>query len=252
MKQRRIAWLVPALSGAVLLVGFSPLRALLFGAHLRAVVPGEVYRSAQPSLSTLERWIDDYGLRTVVNLQGTQRRKPWAVAERKAAEARGLDFHFLRLHPKRMPAAQDMRRLLELIETSPRPILLHCRLGVGTTSPQPRAHPAGDVALRTVYVRQRRGDACVQRHLPDVERKPLRMPPYHENPIRRRDQFACLYLAVFKRPQHSHEADLETDSPLAQDTVSDGLFRQMVAMAYGQLSPQPTASCRASRDQHEP
>ncbi len=118
------------LAGAVLVAVFSPLRAVLFGASLAAVIPGEVYRSGQPSVSTLERWIDDYGLRTVVNLQGTQRRKPWAVAERETAEARGLDFHFLRLHPKRLPSARDLRRLLELIETSPRPILFHCRLGV--------------------------------------------------------------------------------------------------------------------------
>ncbi len=127
---RRLALLAPALAVGALWVTFPPLRALIAGPQLLAVVPGEVYRSGQPSASTLERWIDGTGLRTVVNLQGTQRRKPWFIAERRAAETRGVGFHVLRLHPKRMPRAQDLRKLLELIENEPRPILLHCRLGV--------------------------------------------------------------------------------------------------------------------------
>src|ERR671922_1591104 len=43
---------------------------VVFGPNFHAVVPGAVYRCAQPSGPRLERWVRRYGIRTVVNLRG--------------------------------------------------------------------------------------------------------------------------------------------------------------------------------------
>ena len=40
--------------------------------NFREVLPGQVYRSAQPTPEQLRRWTSQYGLKSVLNLRGTQ------------------------------------------------------------------------------------------------------------------------------------------------------------------------------------
>jgi protein tyrosine/serine phosphatase len=50
---------------------------VLFGENFHAVVPGELYRSAQLSGSRLERHIQAEGIRTVINLRGPNPGSAW-------------------------------------------------------------------------------------------------------------------------------------------------------------------------------
>jgi len=93
------------------------------------VVPGEVYRSAQPSPATLKRWVRQYGLKTVVNLRGPSD-LPFHAQEREAARAAGVNMIDIRFTASRQPTAPWLRRFIETLESAPRPILLHCRDGI--------------------------------------------------------------------------------------------------------------------------
>ena len=96
--------------------------------NFHAVVPGQVYRSAQPGPQQLQRWARRYGLKTVINLRGVSRRR-FYEAERQAARAAGLTMIDIRLTSQDPPSALWIRRLIEALRTAERPMLIHCRAG---------------------------------------------------------------------------------------------------------------------------
>ena len=54
---RRWLWLAVALAAAVALAVAGPLRSYVFQSNLHAVIPGEVYRSAQPSEADIDQQV---------------------------------------------------------------------------------------------------------------------------------------------------------------------------------------------------
>ncbi|MFP3936945.1 MAG: fused DSP-PTPase phosphatase/NAD kinase-like protein [Phycisphaerae bacterium] len=105
---------------------------LTLGDNFHAIVPGLAYRCAQPGPSQLRRWTERYGLRTVINLRGKSSRDFYA-AERAAAEELGLRMVDVRLSAMGHPPRPQLMRLIEALENSPRPVLLHCRAGADRT-----------------------------------------------------------------------------------------------------------------------
>jgi protein tyrosine phosphatase (PTP) superfamily phosphohydrolase (DUF442 family) len=108
------------------------LRNKLFGNNLHTVVSQEVYRSAQPSPEALERWIQELGLRTVINLRG-ERDSAWFKAEHAVAEAHAVDLYSLQLASGSMPHRKALQQLVQHLDTAARPILLHCAEGIERT-----------------------------------------------------------------------------------------------------------------------
>ena len=129
----RSVGLVVGLAGglAAVALAIGPLRALLFESNLHPVVAGAIYRSAQPTEVDLDRWARELGLRAVVNLRGAkgQDDRRWLAEERAAAERNGLEHVSLRMSADDMPPAQTLRELVHILDTAPRPLLLHCRAG---------------------------------------------------------------------------------------------------------------------------
>src|SRR5207237_623295 len=82
MPPRRVLWLVAA--AALLAVGFEASRVML-GSNFHTVVPGRIYRCAQPSTAALDQIIAEHGIRTVVNLRGTCDPFDWYLDEARAA-----------------------------------------------------------------------------------------------------------------------------------------------------------------------
>lgn len=109
--------------------GPGPLVRLLFERNFQPVIAGEVYRSAQPARRDLERW-RSYAFGSIVNLRGNTRGRPWYRAETAFARENGIAHHTVRLNADRLPARETLVRLIELIDTAPRPLLLHCQGGV--------------------------------------------------------------------------------------------------------------------------
>jgi hypothetical protein len=117
-----------ALAAALALPG--PLHRFFFDENLLEVVPGEVYRSAQPDGPETEAFIERLGLRSILNLRGERGRSAWLVEERAAAAAHGVEHHTVRLSAKRMPPSPRLREIVEILDTAPRPLLFHCQGGV--------------------------------------------------------------------------------------------------------------------------
>ena len=100
--------------------------------NFHVVVEGQVYRSAQPSPVELKRWTVQHGLKTVINLRGASS-LPFYEAERSAAAAAGLQLVSIRFSAQRLPSALSLRRLIEALERSERPVLVHCQAGADRT-----------------------------------------------------------------------------------------------------------------------
>ena len=129
----RIHWSRPATVGlaASLLAAFAVLyfRALLFDHNLHVVVPGEVYRSAQPD-ADLPHLAERLHLRSIINLRGDDEDWEWFRAERAAAEQCRLELYSMHLRADRLPGAQQLRKLIDLLIDCPKPVLIHCHRGI--------------------------------------------------------------------------------------------------------------------------
>jgi len=101
--------------------------------NFHEVVPGEVYRSAQPSPAQLRTWTREHHLAAVLNLRDDRGFHDEADAAR-AAGLRYVHLPFSDGNPMERPA---VLALLDSLETLPRPLLIHCRSGAdraGTVS----------------------------------------------------------------------------------------------------------------------
>ncbi len=97
--------------------------------NFHTVVPGVVYRAAQPSPEDMRIWTKTYGLKTVINLRGRWEEEPFYIAEiatAKELEIRHIDIKFPGIG---LPSGYSLRRFMAALEDSPKPILLHCRMG---------------------------------------------------------------------------------------------------------------------------
>ncbi len=95
---------------------------------LHTVVPGEIYRSGQPSAAQLENWITQKSIRTILNLRGID--SPDHAMEENLASNHAIQLEDVSLSAYRAIAPQRLIRILDILETAPRPILIHCRDGI--------------------------------------------------------------------------------------------------------------------------
>ena len=147
-QKRLVAIYVSVLAALLAAVGIWSMRTLLFDENFHAVIPNEVYRSAQPSPEALERRISELGIRSVISLRG-ESTEPWFKAERAVTEAHGVDLHAIRLSGDSMPSRATVQQLVHLLDTARRPLLFHCAGGVersGITSAVAVLLAGGDVA----------------------------------------------------------------------------------------------------------
>ncbi len=100
--------------------------------NFHEVVEGKVYRSAQPSPEQLADYVDTYGIRTIINLRGKSSGE-FYQATHATARRLGVPCHDVRLTATSLPSVPELRKLIDLLESAPRPILVHCRDGADRT-----------------------------------------------------------------------------------------------------------------------
>src|SRR5262245_16492403 len=106
---------------------------IAFGNNFHAVQPGHVFRSAQMAPRGLRRAITRHGIRTVVNLRGCCADFPWYCDETRVTHDLNVSQEDVCLSAIRLPTPSEVRRLIEVLDQSEYPILLHCRQGVDRT-----------------------------------------------------------------------------------------------------------------------
>jgi hypothetical protein len=104
-----------------------------FGRNWHVLLPGLAYRSAQLSYPQLLDAARRHGIRTVVNLRGTGPIYDWYLGESRATCDADVGQEDVTLSALRLPAPDEFRRLVDVLDHAEYPILLHCRQGVDRT-----------------------------------------------------------------------------------------------------------------------
>ena len=91
-------------------------RHVFLGRNAHAVLPGHVYRCAQPSAADLKREIVEHGIRTVVNLRGCSFPLSWYLEESRATQALDVAQEDICFSAGRLPSPTELRRFVEVLD----------------------------------------------------------------------------------------------------------------------------------------
>jgi protein tyrosine phosphatase (PTP) superfamily phosphohydrolase (DUF442 family) len=119
--------------GIVLVLGSLLVAGRWWTGNFGTVAPGAVYRSGQLSASGLERVVRKYRIQTVVNLRGCNPEQAWYRAERAATLAAGATQVDIAMASDQWLSRPQLRAIIEVLERSPRPMLIHCEWGAERT-----------------------------------------------------------------------------------------------------------------------
>ena len=97
------------------------------------VIAGQVYRSAQLNPSRMAAYVTGNGIRSVINLRGPNPGMPWYGKELALAQQLGLHHYDIRLSKKTMPTPSQLAYIVQVLESAPKPLLLHCCSGSDRT-----------------------------------------------------------------------------------------------------------------------
>ncbi len=120
----------------ILIVVLSPV--ILLGAYLlgllatdnfHAITPGEAYRSGVIGRHHLEEYINQYGIKSIVNLRGPYKKSEWYKDELSLSGKYGISHYDLKLDDASEPTPEQAAELVQIITTAPRPVLFHCYHG---------------------------------------------------------------------------------------------------------------------------
>lgn len=101
--------------------------------NFHAITEGELYRSAQLSAARLAEVVAEKDIQTVISLRRPQPDKSWWTEEKATALELGIGHHDIGMDLTFSPRIDDLRKLRDLIQTAPRPILMHCEKGADRT-----------------------------------------------------------------------------------------------------------------------
>lgn len=101
--------------------------------NFHEVDPGKFYRSA-----TLPSWgmadvIQEYGIKTVINLRGSNPGESWYDAQMAVIQRQGINQIDIGMSAFSIPGRKNLLKLLDALKNAPRPILVHCQAGVDRT-----------------------------------------------------------------------------------------------------------------------
>lgn len=101
--------------------------------NFHVVVPGAVYRSAQPSGADLIEYHERLGIRSVVNLRGVNPQAAWYRDEVAATERLGIELITFEMSAKRRMSPDRAKDLIQVLSSAPKPMLIHCNGGADRT-----------------------------------------------------------------------------------------------------------------------
>ncbi|KJB90438.1 tyrosine/serine protein phosphatase [Skermanella aerolata KACC 11604] len=102
---------------------------LHLGDNFHAVVPGELYRSAQPTPELISYYQKEYGIKTVINLRGENVGTGWYDAELATTSKLGIRFVNFRMSAKREFTQERLTELMAVLREAEKPVLVHCTSG---------------------------------------------------------------------------------------------------------------------------
>ncbi len=105
----------------------------LIGENFYEIDKNTYYRSAQLDPEVLDEKIKKYGIKTVINLRGENQGKPWYDEQVQVIKNNQIVQVDIRMGASRLPHKKDLITLLNTLDRSEKPILVHCQGGADRT-----------------------------------------------------------------------------------------------------------------------
>jgi protein tyrosine/serine phosphatase len=99
------------------------------GDNFHTVVPGEFYRSAQPTAALIAEYQEDYAIKTIINLRGENTGSGWYDSEIAEAKKLGIAHVDFRMSARREMTTEQFNQLIDVFQKAEKPILVHCKSG---------------------------------------------------------------------------------------------------------------------------
>src|SRR5690606_35164032 len=97
--------------------------------NFHAVDDGRLYRSGQPTPEQIRTVVEQYGVRTIINLRGPNAGKPWYDAEARATKELGITQIDHPFSAQSLPPGELLAAAEESLRTAEYPVLIHCESG---------------------------------------------------------------------------------------------------------------------------
>jgi hypothetical protein len=124
-------WVATLALAALLLAGGAwYYRVFFFGNNLHEAISGQLYRSGRLSTTDLDDLIRRSRLRTVITFTGGSVKHTWFVAQKRVCQAHQVELVPINLPADRPPERAAINQLLDVLATSPRPILVQGNRGL--------------------------------------------------------------------------------------------------------------------------
>lgn len=94
---------------------------------------GKAYRSGQPVGWELQDAITLFGLKTVLNLHGSEPGSSWYDQEVLTCQQMNVTFVDCPMDPGRLPSPDTLNKVVATLKTASYPMLIHCAAGVDRT-----------------------------------------------------------------------------------------------------------------------
>ena len=101
--------------------------------NFHPVIPGELYRSAQPSPDRIAAYQQQFGIKTIVNLRGGKKGKAWYDDELAVTRRLSIVHVDYRMSSSHEFSQKKAAELLAILRTAEKPILIHCQSGADRT-----------------------------------------------------------------------------------------------------------------------
>lgn len=100
--------------------------------NFHEVLPGELYRSAQPNADDISKYAKEFGIKTIINLRDEER-KDWYREEKSAAQSNGVQLVDFPISSSQELPQEHAEELARIMKDAPKPLLIHCEHGANRT-----------------------------------------------------------------------------------------------------------------------
>lgn len=128
-----LRWTLLAVAAAAVVALVAEACRIYGGLNEHTVIPGRVYRTGQPSERELQELTARHGIRTVLNLRGTTLGDDTYRNECRGTFAADVSQEDVTLSAQTLPFPAELRRMVEVLDRSEYPILVHCKQGADRT-----------------------------------------------------------------------------------------------------------------------
>lgn len=108
------------------------IRIQYFQFNFHAIVPGQAYRSAQPSPAFLQKTVHDQHIKSILKFN-REVESSWSREELAEAKKLGVQVFYIPIGVSELPTRPDMIQIVRAIDDAPRPLLIHCKTGADRT-----------------------------------------------------------------------------------------------------------------------